>query len=168
MPDKLSPSPVAIVFGAGLRRDGRPTAVLADRIKTAMDLYRAGLVKQVLFSGSSLLPGYNETESMLAHAIELGLDPRDALLDPKGDRTFLTCLHARDLFGISQAILVTQRFHLPRALVLCDAIGIETEGAPSDLRTYRAQQFWNIRESFATLRALWDAGLIRISDSLRT
>ncbi len=166
--DQLSHSPVAIVFGAGLRRDGRPTTVLADRIETAMDLYRAGLVEQILFSGSSQQAGYNEAESMLAYAVEMGLDPEDALLDPGGDRTFLTCLRARDSFGITQATLVTQRFHLPRALVLCDAIGIDAEGAVSDLRTYRAQQFWNIRESFATLRALWDAGMICFSDRLRT
>lgn len=159
---------VAIVFGAGLRRDGRPTDVLADRIETALALYHAGLIEKILFSGSSRADGYNEPEAMLAYALEMGFDPADGLLDPGGDRTFLTCLRAREVFGIEKATLITQRFHLPRALVLCDAVGIEAAGVASDLRTYRAQQFWDLRESFATIRALWDAGLLGFRNAFRT
>ena len=155
------------MFGAGLRRDGRPTDVLADRIDTALALYDAGAIDKILFSGSARLDGYNEPEAMFAYALERGFDPDDGLLDPGGDRTFLTCLRAREVFGIQQATLITQRFHLPRALVLCHAVGIEAEGVASDLRTYRAQQFWDLRESFATLRALWDAGLHGFRNAFR-
>jgi SanA protein len=167
-PDEAPPRPVAIVFGAGLRRDGRPTAVLADRIATAVELYHAGRVDKLLVSGSSHAGGYDEAGSMRSFALELGVPADDIISDSSGDRTFLTCLRARDIFGIESAVLVTQRYHLPRALVLCDAIGMKADGAASDLRSYRAERFWMLRESFATLRAIWDAGLARLADFKRS
>lgn len=157
-PDDAPSGSIAIVFGAGLRRDGRPTTVLADRVQTAVQLYLEGKVSQLLMSGSSHDDGYNEPEAMKDYAIALGVEPDDILVDPDGDRTFLTCLRARDEFGISNALLVSQRYHLPRALILCDVLGIDAQGVASDLREYRAQSFMSARETIATLRALWDAG----------
>lgn len=162
-PDKAPSGPIAIVFGAGLRRDGRPTAVLADRVQTATQLYLEGKVKKLLMSGSAYEDGYNEPKAMSDYAISLGVRPEDILVDPEGDRTFLTCLRARDEFGITRALLVSQRYHLPRALVLCDVLGIDAEGVASDLRDYRAQTFMSVREAVATLRALWDAGKYKFS-----
>jgi SanA protein len=162
-PGEAPPHPIAIVFGAGLRRDGRPTTVLADRIATAAQLYHSGKVEKILLSGSARPDGYDEAASMRSFALELGVAERDILTDSSGDRTFLTCLRAHEVFGIDSAVLVTQRYHLPRALVLCDAMGIEADGAISDLRAYRAERFWTLRESFATLRALWDAGITQLT-----
>jgi len=160
--------PTAIVFGAGLRRDGRPTTVLADRLTAAAELYHMGRVQNILVSGSSSPEGYDESGSMRDYAIELGV-PADAILtDDGGDRTFLTCLRAHNRFGIDSALLVTQRYHLPRALILCDAVGIHADGVNADLRSYRAERFWSVRESFATLRALWDAGLTRLASYKRS
>ncbi len=156
--DEASSGPIAIVFGAGLRRDGRPTTVLADRVRTAVELYKAGKVEKLLMSGSTHGTNYDESQAMHDFAVSMGVKSEDILLDPEGDRTFLTCLRARDVFGVTSALLVSQRYHLPRALVLCDTLGIEAEGVASDLRSYRAQTFWSFRETVATLRALWDAG----------
>ena len=83
------------------------------------------------------------------------------LIDSEGDRTYLTCTHAKEIFGVDQALLVTQRFHLPRALILCDALSIESEGIAADLRPYSAQTFWSVREIGATFRALWEAGRLK-------
>jgi vancomycin permeability regulator SanA len=160
--DEAPTGPIAIVFGAGLRRDGRPTTVLADRVQTAVQLYKDGKVEQLLLSGSSRADNYDETKAMRDYAITLGMNTDDILLDPQGDRTYLTCLRARDEFGIDQALLVSQRYHLPRALVLCETLGIVAEGVASDLHTYRAQSFWTARESIATLRALWDASTYKL------
>jgi SanA protein len=154
--------PIAIVFGAGLRRDGRPTTVLADRVQTAAQLYKQGKVEKILMTGSAHGDRYDESKAMRDYAISLGVDEEDILLDSEGDRTFLSCLRARDEFGISKALLVSQRYHLPRALILCETLGIEADGVASDLRTYRAQSFWSARESIATLRALWDAGRYKL------
>lgn len=153
----------AIVFGAGLRRDGRPTAVLADRVSTAVQLYNDGKVGNLLMSGSANSHGHNEAHAMRDFARSMGVPGSAILIDTAGDRTYLTCLNARDRFNISSALLVTQEFHLPRALVLCDALGIDANGVSADLREYRAERFWSFREIAATLRALWDAGRIVLS-----
>ena len=105
---------------------------------------------------------------MKSYAIELGVPEEDLLVDSGGDRTFLTCSRAHEIFGIDSATLVTQRYHLPRALILCHAIGIDAVGVASDLRSYRAERFWQVREAFATLRALVDAGLSRFSNLRRS
>lgn len=161
-PDDAPTGPIAIVFGAGLRKDGRPTTVLADRVQTAVQLYLDGKVEQLLLSGSSQGEEYDETKAMRDYAITLGMDGNDILLDPQGNRTYLTCIRARDKFGIEKALLVSQRYHLPRALILCETLGIEADGVASDLHTYRAQSFWTARESIATLRALWDASKYKL------
>lgn len=152
--------PIAIVFGAGLRRDGRPSAVLADRVSTAARLFHEGKVSTLLMSGSADSFGFSEAHAMRDYALEMDVPEEAIIVDATGDRTYLTCLNARDLFGVSGALLVTQNFHLPRALVLCDALGIDASGVSADLREYRAEGFWSFRETAATFRALWDAGKI--------
>ncbi len=161
-PEDAPTGPIAIVFGAGLRRDGRPTTVLADRVQTAVQLYMDGKVEKLLLSGSAYGAEYDESLAMRDYAVSIGMDEEAILLDPQGDRTYLTCLRAKEVFGINEALLVSQRYHLPRALALCETLGITAEGVASDLRTYRAQSFWTVRESFATLRALWDAGKFKL------
>ncbi|MCJ7825856.1 MAG: YdcF family protein [Anaerolineales bacterium] len=160
-PEEARIMPTAIVFGAGLRSDGHPTTVLADRVSTAVSLYQQGKVKTLLMSGSSNASGYGEAAAMLEFAMQLGV-PEDAILiDSEGDRTYLTCTHAKEIFGVEQALLVTQRFHLPRALILCDALSIESEGIAADLRHYSAQSIWTAREVGATFLAFWEAGRLK-------
>ena len=153
----------AIVFGAGLRRDGTPTLVLADRVAAAAALYRRGSVQSVLLSGSTRAQSYDEAEAMRTLAVELGVDPADILLDKHGTRTLETCLRASQSFGIRSALLVTQRFHLPRALALCEAIGIQADGVEADLSRYstRSRVFWELRELPASLVAVLDAARAR-------
>jgi SanA protein len=160
-PEEARSMPTAVVFGAGLRRDGRPTTVLADRVSTAVALYQQGKVKTLLMSGSSNSTGYDEAAAMLEFAIQLGVPQEDILVDPEGDRTYLTCARAKDIFGVERALLITQRYHLPRALILCDALSIESEGVAADLRPYSAQTMWSAREIGATFRALWEVGRLK-------
>jgi len=159
-----SPSrPVAIVFGAGLWRDGSPTPVLRDRVATAASLYFAGKVEKLLMSGDNRLVNYNEPAAMRAFALELGIPDQAIVLDYAGRRTYDTCYRARDIFGVHQAILITQSFHLPRAIFLCQAMGVSAVGVPADLRQYRRSSliYWNLRELPATLTALWQAFITR-------
>ena len=155
--------PVAIVFGAGLRRNGTPTLVLADRVAVAAELYRLGKVQRLLLTGSTRGLSYDEAGSMAALAVDLGVTVDALWVDPFGDRTMLSCQRARDLFGVTEALLVTQRFHLPRALALCDALGIRSEGVTADLSHYgpRTQRFWELREYPASLVALLEAAFHR-------
>jgi SanA protein len=150
---------IAIVFGAGLMRDGTPTAVLRDRVATAADLFFSGKVDKLLFSGDNRFVYYNEPGSMKTYAMELGV-PADAIvLDYAGRRTYDTCYRAKEIFGVKQALAVTQSFHLPRALFLCNAMGIETYGVSADRQRYRisSQGIWQLRELPATFVAILEA-----------
>lgn len=149
---------VAIVFGAGLWGDGSPTPVLYDRVATAVDLYRAGKVEKILVSGDNRFLDYNEPGVMREVALTLGV-PSDAIvLDYAGRRTYDTCYRAKAIFGLTEAILVTQEFHLPRALYLCNRLGVDAVGVEADRRDYRraALLYWNLRELIATFAALRD------------
>jgi SanA protein len=157
--DEAPSRPVAIVFGAGLWRDGSPTPVLRDRVATAANLYFSGKVEKLLMTGDNRFVNYNEPASMRAYAMELGVPDQAIVLDFAGRRTYDSCYRARDIFGVRQAILVTQSFHLPRAIFLCGSMGISAIGVPADLRQYRRSSlfYWNLRELPATLTALWEA-----------
>lgn len=149
---------VAIVFGAGLWRDGSPTPVLRDRVAQAADLFFAGKVEKLLMSGDNSHLNYNEPHAMRDYAISLGVPEQAIVLDYAGRRTYDTCYRARDIFGVKKAILVTQSFHLPRALYICNNLGIQANGVASDLRSYnqRSLAFWNMREVPATFVAFWE------------
>jgi len=150
---------LAIVLGAGLRRDGRPSNVLADRVSVAVELYHQGKISKILMSGSGYNPLYNEPVAMQKLAIQLGVHPDDILIDPGGTRTYETCRRAKQIFDINHTILISQRFHLPRALGICEALGVDAVGVSADLRDYGrfAMRFWQLREIPATLAALWDS-----------
>lgn len=161
--DSASQSPVAIVFGAGLLRDGSPTPVLRDRVETAAELYFAGKVQKLLMSGDNRFVEYNEPAAMRAYALELGVPDDAIVLDYAGRRTYDTCYRAKEIFGVDQALLVTQRFHLPRALIICNGLGIEGQGVSADRRAYRRSSLgiWNLRELPATLVAFIDTFITR-------
>lgn len=149
---------VAIIFGAGLRRDGSPTTVLRDRVETGARLYLDGKVEKLLMSGDNRVIDYNEPEAMRQYAISLGIPEQDIILDYAGTRTYDTCYRAKQIFGLESVLLVTQKFHLPRALFLCNAMGIKAQGVEANNWNYarRSIVFWNIREQFATLTAIMD------------
>jgi len=148
---------VAIVFGAGLWRDGRPTPVLRDRVATAAELYFAGKISKLLMSGDNSHADYNEPAAMQSYALELGVPAQDIVLDYAGRRTYDTCYRAGRIFGIQDAVLITQSFHLPRAIFTCNRLGVKAIGVASDLRQYRTNTwlYWNLRELPATLVAVW-------------
>jgi len=152
---------VAIVFGAGLWRNGTATPVLQDRVQTAANLYFAGKVEKLLMSGDNRFVDYNEPAVMREVAISLGVPESAIVLDYAGRRTYDTCYRAKAIFGVTEAILVTQAFHLPRALYECSQLGIGSVGVEADLRVYSISSmlYWNARELFATVAALWDINI---------
>jgi SanA protein len=149
---------VAIVFGAGLRRDGAPTAILRDRVMTAAQLYFDGKVEKLLMSGDNSTLDYNEPAAMQEYALSLRVPAEAIVLDYAGRRTYDTCYRARDIFDVRSAVLVTQDFHLPRALFLCNMLGLDAVGVEADNLYFlkRSRVIWNVRELFATLGAFVD------------
>lgn len=156
--ENVRPKRVAIVFGAGLWNDGSPTPVLRDRVATAADLYFSGKVEKLLLSGDNRYIYYNEPGAMYQYARSLGVPDEALVLDYAGRSTYDTCYRAYKIFGVQEAILVTQKFHLPRALYTCYALGLEVVGVPADRRAYSPGPwvYWNIREFPATLNAIWE------------
>ena len=136
---------------------------LHDRIATAVDLYQRGLVKKLLLTGDNRVVNYNEPEAMRRVAVKLGVPIEDLVLDYAGRRTYDSCYRAREIFGVQRAILVSQAFHLDRALYLCDSFGIDSIGVAADRRTYSSstQTWWSVREAAATVIAWIDVNVTR-------
>lgn len=161
-PEDAPQRSVALVLGAGLWPDGSPTPILADRVATAVDLHRAGVVQTLLFSGDNRFVDYNEPQRMLEYATRLGVPEEAVVLDYAGRRTYDSCYRARVIFGVEQAVVVTQRFHVARALYLCDALGVDAVGIVADRRQYSNQRFvWQVREHLALALAWWDVNVRR-------
>jgi SanA protein len=158
----LPTRPVAIVFGAGLNRDGTPSTVLRDRVATGVELYKAGVVKKLLMSGDNRFLNYNEPGSMQKYAISLGVPEGDIIMDFAGRRTYDTCYRAIHIFQLQSAILVSQDYHLPRAVLTCQELGLPAVGVRADKRSYRtlASVGWRVREMPATLTAFLEVWLI--------
>ncbi len=149
---------VAIVFGAGLTRTGLPTPILRDRVETAAELYFAGKAGKLLMSGTTDAGYYSEPEAMRQYAMSLGVPGSAIVLDEAGYRTYDTCYRAKAVFGLDSVLLVTQGFHMPRALFLCNALGLKASGVVAANRKYWPVMLlvWNAREQVATLGALVD------------
>jgi len=161
--DTILAERIAIVFGAGLRKDGTPTAILKDRVETAAQLYQQGKVNKLLMSGDNRFVEYNEPEAMRQYALDLGIPDKDIVLDYAGRRTYDTCYRAKAIFQVDSAILVTQSFHLPRALFLCNWFGVKSTGVEANNIYFRkiSRFVWNARELFATAQAALDVYIFK-------
>lgn len=155
---EVEPRDVAIVFGAGLTYTGGPTAILKDRVETGAQLYFEGKVKKVLMTGDNSYMEYNEPKAMKDYALELGIPEEDIVLDYAGRRTYDSCYRAKVIFQVRTAILVTQKFHMGRALYLCEGLGLDAVGVEANNRVYRQSSYiiWNIREFLARSAAVKD------------
>lgn len=148
---------VAIVFGAGLSPDGnQPSGILEDRIMAAVELYKAGKVKKILMSGDNRFVDYNEPQVMINFAKANGVSSFDLQADFAGRRTYDTCYRAKYIFGVEKAILITQDFHLTRALYTCSSLGIDSIGYVADRNTYQNQTIFAFRDFAATILAYWE------------
>lgn len=161
---------VALVPGAGITSDDRPTLALQDRLDGAIELYQAGKVKKILMSGDNSSIYYNEPGAMANYAIEQGVPGSDIVLDYAGRRTYDTCYRAKEIFGLDSVIITTQKYHLPRMVFLCDQFGLNTYSVPVRQSEYLLNRyiFWNVREVFATLAAYLDIYLLKPEPILGT
>ncbi|HSM58816.1 MAG TPA: ElyC/SanA/YdcF family protein [Candidatus Sulfomarinibacteraceae bacterium] len=160
-PQEVEPQQAAIVFGAAVYRGGRLSPVLRDRMDTAIALYHEGKVQRLLLSGDGQSLDYNEPDSMVAYAEARGVPAGAIQPDYGGRRTYDTCYRARHIFHLERVVLVTQEFHLSRALFTCDQLGLEAVGVVADRRQYRERSmaWWRNRELAALLRAVVDVAV---------
>lgn len=151
---------VAVVFGASVLGNRELSPVLADRVTTAIDLYQSKKIDQILVSGDNRHPSYNEPKAMYDYLVSRSIPSRDILIDNSGRSTYETCLRARQVFGLRRAVLVTQGFHLPRALFIANELGIDSIGMAGDLQLDNQFGYLNLREVAAEFKAWFN---IRIS-----
>lgn len=155
-PEAVDAAPVALVLGASVKKDGTPSDALSDRLKTAIRLYHAGKVSSLLVTGDDGKFHVDEVATMKRLAIEGGVPEASVLTDGHGYRTYESCKRAVQVFGVRQAIVVTQRFHLSRALFLCSHLGMEAQGVAADLQPYERIVFFTLRDFFSSVKAWWD------------
>lgn len=147
---------VVIVFGAGVWANSQLSHVLQDRMDTAINLHKSSNISKILLSGDNRQHNYNEPLAMLNYALAANVSEDDLQPDYAGRRTYDTCYRAKHIFGVDKAILVTQEFHLSRALFICNALGIEAVGVKADQRSYIDAASYEQREILASTKALWD------------
>jgi len=155
----LSPRTAVIVPGARVYPSGEPSLPLADRLDCAVDLYRAGVVRRVLVSGDHGQAAYDEPNAMRRYLLARGVADADIFLDHAGFRTLDTMARAARVFGVRDAVVCTQAFHLERAVFLARRAGIDAVGVAADRHAYPSATFDLVRERLAVARAAVDAVL---------
>jgi SanA protein len=151
---------VVIVPGALVEPDGDMSAMLAARVEQASRLWHAGKVEKVLVSGDHGAWRYDEPDTMRKALVRDGVAPEDVFEDHAGFDTWATMVRARSIFGVRDAVVVTQGFHMPRALYLADAAGIDATGLTADLQEWGAQgRKSGVREVLSRVKAVADVAL---------
>jgi len=130
-------APVALVLGAKVNPDGTPSAFLTARLDLAKRLYDAGLVEMIIVSGDHLAPEFDEPVAMRNYLIKAGLPTEKVIVDPGGFDTYESCLRAKRILNLSQLTVVTQSYHLVRAVATCRALGIDAMGVGDDSAAHR-------------------------------
>ncbi len=141
-----------LTLGCGLRPDGSPSDMLADRVTVATDIYLLSDGAFLLMSGDNSGASYNEVGAMRKFAIDLGAVGEDILSDDEGFSTFESVYRAKEEFGAESVIIVTQKYHLYRALYIAKKMGIDAYGVSADLRSYRGQTARDLREVAARVK----------------
>ena len=155
--ESVPPAPVALVLGARVYPSGTPSPFLAARLDLAHRLYDAGKVRAVLVSGDNMAPEYNEPDAMRSYLIDAGMPPEAVVADYAGFDTYDSCARAKRIFGVEQLIIVSQGYHLPRAVATCRALGVDATGVgDSTLRHTRAWRRGAIRDQFACVKTVMD------------
>ena len=142
---------VAVVFGAKVHEGGTLSHMLQDRMDTAIALYNEGKVQKLLVSGDGR-GEWSETKHMKLYAIAKGVAAEDVLEDGEGFSTIETVTRAKEFFGIEKCVLVTQKYHLYRAIYAAESLGMDVVGASADVRTYYGQLYRDLREVLARVK----------------
>ncbi|MFJ4780580.1 vancomycin high temperature exclusion protein [Streptomyces sp. NPDC088762] len=147
---------VAVVFGAGLW-NGRPTPYLAGRLDAAAELYRTGKVKVVLVTGDNSRTEYDEPDAMRTYLTAHGVPEARIVADYAGFDTWDSCVRAKEIFGVERAVLISQGFHIRRAVALCQAAGVDSYGVGVPDEHDTTWYYGGTREVFAAGKAALDA-----------
>ena len=138
-----------LVLGAGVWDGGTPSPMLRDRLTVGIAAYETGAAGKLLMSGDHGRKEYDEVNVMKAYAVEAGVPPQDVFMDHAGFSTYESMYRAREVFQAKKVLIVTQGFHLPRAVFVARALGLDAYGVASDLRRYKSSDYYELREVLA-------------------
>ena len=138
-----------LVLGCGVRENGTPSLMLRDRLEKGIELYEAGIAPKLLMSGDHGRKDYDEVNLMKRYAMERGIPSADIFMDHAGFSTYDSMYRARDIFCAEKIIVVSQEYHLYRALYLAEKLGLEACGVPAEDVNYRGQAYREFREMLA-------------------
>lgn len=150
--DKLEKTECVIVLGAKVYSEDSLCAVLQDRVDYAINIYKAGKADKLLFTGDHGRTEYDEVNAMMNYAVSNGVPEEDIFLDHAGFSTYESMYRAKDVFCVSDAIIVTQKFHISRAVYTARRMGIEAKGVNSNPRKYLNATYDALRESLARVK----------------
>ncbi len=146
---ELSNVDCIIVLGCGVGEDGSLSGMLQDRLTRGLELYTAGASEKLLMSGDHGRVDYNEVGAMKQYTVDNGVPSEDVFMDHAGFSTYETMYRARDIFKAQKVIIVTQEYHLYRAVYVARQLGLEAYGVSSDLHSYAGQSYRDAREVLA-------------------
>ena len=138
-----------LILGAGVRPDGKPSHMLEDRLIAGIALYKAGVSDKIIMSGDHGSENYDEVNTMRSYALESGVDSKDIFMDHAGFNTYDSIIRAVKIFGAKKILIVTQEYHLYRAIYIAESFGMEASGYSADLRSYQNQYIRDMRQVIA-------------------
>ena len=147
-------SDAAIILGAAILRSGGLSPVLRDRANMAIALYETGTVKKIVASGDNSRIDYNEVSPIRTYLLKAGIPEEDIFVDFAGFDTYSSIYRAKSVFQIQSMVIVSQSFHLPRAVFIARQIGIDAVGMSADDGHYKINNYF--RETLASVKAVWN------------
>lgn len=159
--DKVGKADAILVLGAYTYESGFVSPILRDRLLKALELYEKGVAPKFLVSGDHGQDDYDEVNAMRRFLEDRGVPPEDIFMDHAGFDTYDSMIRARDVFEAEKVVVVTQTFHLIRAVYIARALGLDAEGVPSDLSRYRSLGYLEKRELLARVKAFLEVNIRR-------
>ena len=141
-----------LVLGCGVHADGSPSDMLNDRLKRGVELYELGAAPKLLMSGDHGRTNYDEVDAMKTFAVDAGIASSDVFMDHAGFSTYESMYRAKEIFQARKIIIVTQQYHLYRAIYIAESLGLEAYGVASDYRAYSGQTARDVREILARVK----------------
>ena len=158
---QLPNTETVIILGASVHSDGQLSPILKDRVDTAIKLFKNNKVKKFLVTGDHRSDSYNEVAAMVNYLKENGIDNSKIKKDHAGLDTYDSMYRAGRIFGIEDAVVVTQEFHLPRALYIARNLGMDYKGFAAKGSKYTTENSLKHREKLANVKALWEVWMQR-------
>ena len=154
--ESVPESHTVIILGASVHSDGKLSPILQDRVDTGLKLYNKGKVKRFLLSGDNRKADYDEVSSMKNYLLERGVPEAHIYTDPAGIDTYDSMYRSHAIYEVPSAIVVTQKFHLPRTIFIAKNLGLNYSGFPADSRRYKTENSLIRREKLANFKAVYE------------